>query len=196
MVHYPKGSPEARAHMAQLRSMRVKGGSLRSVVKSMRRGIKHGSHILGQAAQQAKQYVPKQYVKQFADGAISAATNMVGRPDLGASASRALNAGVDSAYRTNLAKGSVGKNFAANYRAAGGQPLSAMAKEVTGSGVRRRVKGGAVGRNSGAYLLTGTDKVSGKFMTNKDNVSGARLPSKISLIKGAGFLPAGVGYHG
>lgn len=214
MVHFPAGSAEARAHMDALRAMRgkTKGGSLKSVARAARKGLKHASHVLGDVAQGVKKVVPKKMVKSIAAKAISAAATMAGRPDLAANATRAMEAGVDATYRTNLSKGSVGKNFVHNYEAAGGPSAASIAggalhgqlnfQEVVWAKqgmpmsqimARRRQRGvrGAGFTPTGVQSLSATDRLSGKFTTNVNNIRGAKLPSKISLVKGAGFIPAG-----
>lgn len=223
MVRYPKGSAEAYAHMEELRARRgLNGGSIKSVAKAARRGVKNASHVVGRVAQGVKKVVPKKMVKDIAAKAISAAVTMAGRPDLAANATRAMEAGVDATYRTDLSKGSVGKNFQKNYEAAGGTSVASIVggqvlplpkgqralsyQEIMwyNSGIplsqilaRRRPVNinqirGAGFTPTGVQSLSATDRISGNFTTNAANMKGAKLPSKISLLTGGGFIPAGM----
>jgi len=166
------GTASTIAHMAKLRAMRVKGGSIQSLARKIKKGVTKASHVAGYVAQQAKKVIPQKMVQDIASKAVSAASTAIGRPDLGAKAQQAISSGISAAYNTNLAKGSVGKNLVRNYKAEGG-PVSIA-----------DLQGGA---------MSGMDHISGKFLKDPANTRGVRLPSGISRLKGRGFLPAGVG---
>lgn len=77
--------------------------------------VKQVAHETGRAAQQAKKYVPRAAIKGAVKGLAMAATTAIGQPELAPLIQRAVNPGIDAAYDTNLARGSVGKNFAKSY---------------------------------------------------------------------------------
>lgn len=95
------------------------GRAVKSVAKTIRKeapgAIKQAAHATGSVAQQAKKYVPKQLIKGAVNGLAVAGTTAIGQPQLASVVKRALNPAVDALYQTNLAHGSVGKNFGRNY---------------------------------------------------------------------------------
>lgn len=89
--------------------------AVREVKKRAPGVVKQVAHETGRAAQQAKKYVPRAAIKGAVKGLAMAATTAIGQPELAPLIQRAVNPGIDAAYDTNLARGSVGKNFAKSY---------------------------------------------------------------------------------
>lgn len=78
--------------------------------------IKQGSHEVGKAVQQSKKYIPKELIAIPLVAATTVGATMAsGNPMVGAAAGRAMNSAVNATYQTNLAHGSVGKNWATNF---------------------------------------------------------------------------------
>jgi len=84
------------------------GGSLKSVGRAFRRGI-------GSFAQSAKKIVPRAVTKDLVLAGAAASSAFTANPAVGRAILAAALPAVDAAYETNLAHGSVGKNFVKNY---------------------------------------------------------------------------------
>jgi hypothetical protein len=187
----------------EIDSLQVDGGSLRSIRnsfkkagKSINRGFtQFGNDVAreapgvamqvsketGRAVQQGKKYVPAGAVKTLGTAGIIAGTTLIGMPQLAVPATAVFNSGVDATYKTDLAHGSVGKNFGKNFGTAlSNNGLNAAAKSytakpaTTGSGFRRPLKGSQEARD---------------YMASLRARKGTR---------GAGFTPHGKGFapHG
>lgn len=101
------------------KTFRKLGKVTKRVIKSIRKEapgvLKQVGRETGRVAQQAKKYVPKSVVKGAIAGLATAATTAIGQPYLASTVRKVLNPGVDALYETNLARGSVGKNFGKSY---------------------------------------------------------------------------------
>lgn len=87
----------------------------REVKRAAPKIIKQVAHETGRAVEQGKKYVPRQVIKAGVRGLAVAATTAIGQPYLADYVTRVVNPAVDATYDTNLAHGSVGKNFGKNY---------------------------------------------------------------------------------
>jgi len=94
---------------------RATAGVVKTIRKKAPGVLKQVGHETGRIAQQAKKYVPRGIVKGAIADLSLAATSAIGQPELAPLMRKALNPAVDAVYDTNLAKGSVGKNFGRNY---------------------------------------------------------------------------------
>jgi hypothetical protein len=88
-------------------------------IKVLRReapgAIKQGAHETGRFVQNAKKYVPREAISIPLSALATAGTTMAtGNVQAGLMAGRATNALVDATYDTDLAHGSVGRNFGKN----------------------------------------------------------------------------------
>jgi hypothetical protein len=96
--------------------------------------LRQASKETGRAVEQAKKYVPKEAVAiPLSALATVGATMATGSPQAGLLAGRFANNLVDTTYETNLARGSVGKNFGRN-----------LAKNIVVGELKHAVKGLAV----------------------------------------------------
>jgi len=212
MVRYAKGSEAAKAYMASIRPKKgaMSGGKLKGVGKSISRGlkhafspkaVKHAAHELGHVANMAKKYVPKDLVNMGMDAAITAGTAVIGQPELAPVAKRAGRAAVASAYKTNLRRGSVGKNFAKNMGRAfiagdnmeGGLEGGAVGRRAPWGGSKRTVVHGGSVMRTGHQLLQGIDRMSGDFLNRSDdNIKHTSLSTGyVRHMSGSGIIPLG-----
>ena len=182
----------------------VDGGSLKSIGKqfkkagkSISRGfdvlereapgvIKQGGHELGRAAQQAKKYVPKDVLKAGVSAASLAVTAI--NPLAGAAMLRAGNAAVDATYDTNLARGSVGKNYARNFGKA--LVVNEVKTQLAGFSAAQKARN-AAGATGGGFVQLGQSVRGGKLAKGSPEaaafMANLRSKQKRNSAVGSGF---------
>lgn len=188
---------QRRGQGCVISSLHVDGGSLKSIRRSFKKigktvtriandvpgEITKGSHVVGDAVQSAKKYVPRGAVKLAAGAAITAALTMAGQPELIPVAKAGVLTAVDATYETNLKHGSVGKKWLKSYgrnfdnnAAQAAYGVAASSAAPTGAGLGKRP-------------AKGTPEMKQWMQALRDRKGKAKAP-----VMGTGFISAGSGF--
>lgn len=176
---------------------RATGGKIKPA-----KALKKVGKVLGHATEIAKKIVPKGVASKMAMAGAAAAAIAAGQPELAPMAAMAANTAVNAGYRTNMSRGSVGKNFGINLaKSAIGEAMGPAGKydsynpnngNATGGSLEgmRRARAGM----GGVGLTSFRDQKAGKFLASQQNQTGSYLPLSVTPsghVMGSGFLPIG-----